>query len=322
MYQSQARHLMNKWSFEKRPFIVIADFELENIKVYPLNALPSDILFNFNGSRNYDNYFVQSVKPEFTHLGLSLSQYKIAFDKVHQELQYGNTFLINLTMRTEVTSSFSLKELFFYSNAKYNLFYKDEFIFFSPEPFVKIKDGYIHSYPMKGTINADIPNAEKVILQNVKEKAEHNTIVDLIRNDLSIVAKQVHVPRFRYVEEIKNNGQNILQVSSEVKGKIKLKYINRLGDTIFNLLPAGSISGAPKPKTVNIIKNVESQKRGFYTGICGIFNGSEFDSCVMIRFIEKEQNKLFYRSGGGITHKSDMMSEYKETLQKIYVPTH
>ena len=225
-------------------------------------------------------------------------------------------------MKTEVESSFNLKELFFYSKAKYKLYYKGEFIFFSPESFVKIKANTISSYPMKGTIDASIPDAKYIILNDRKEKAEHNTIVDLIRNDLSIVAKNVIVPRFRYIDKIKSNNHSILQVSSEITGELKDQYKSNLGDLLFKLLPAGSISGAPKPKTLEIIKNVEKTKRGYYTGICGIFNGSDVDSCVMIRYIEKEGNKLFYRSGGGITHLSEQQSEYNETLQKIYVPTH
>jgi len=313
---------MNKWSQEKRPFMFMIDFELKKIKVYPIGSMHNEILYNFNGFRNYENYFIHNMKPEFKHKGLDKESYNRAFKKVHDALSYGNTFLINLTMKTEIESSFNLKELFFYSKAKYKLYHKGEFIFFSPEPFIKIKNNVIRSFPMKGTIDASLPNAEQTILNDEKEKAEHNTIVDLLRNDLSIVSNNVSVPKFRYLEKIVNNKQSILQVSSEIKGDVKDKYKNNLGDLLFNLLPAGSISGAPKPKTVEIIKEVESEERGYYTGICGIFNGYDVDSCVMIRYIEKLDNKLYYRSGGGVTHMSNKESEYKEILQKIYVPTH
>lgn len=322
MYKDQAKHIMNKWSKDKRPFIFFIDFEMKKIKIYPLDNIPQDVLFDFNGYRNYDNYFIKEFTPQFKHLGLNWEQYKKAFNLVSREINYGNTFLINLTMRTAIESSFNLKELFFYSKAPYRVYHKDAFTFFSPEPFIKIKDNVISSYPMKGTIDATIPNAETLILNNPKEKAEHNTIVDLIRNDLSIVAKNVTVPKFRYVDRIETQKGALLQVSSKVTGDVKEAYREKLGDLFFQLLPAGSISGAPKPKTVEIIKQAEQIDRGYYTGICGIFNGCDVDSCVMIRFVEKTKGSLYYRSGGGITHMSDLESEYNETLQKIYVPSH
>ena len=113
----------------------------------------------------------------------------------------------------------------------------------------------------------------------------------------------------------------MLQVSSEVCGQIRAG--ERAGDLLFKLLPAGSISGAPKPKTVEIIQQAEGYERGFYTGIAGIFTGRglEMTSCVMIRFIEMDADgQLFFKSGGGITHQSDALSEYNEMIQKIYVP--
>ena len=73
---------------------------------------------------------------------------------------------------------------------------------------------------------------------------------------------------------------------------------------------------------MDIIRQVEGEPRGFYTGVFGVFDGSNLDSCVLIRFIEQCEGKLFYRSGGGITFKSDPQSEYQEMLNKIYVPVH
>jgi para-aminobenzoate synthetase component 1 len=85
-------------------------------------------------------------------------------------------------------------------------------------------------------------------------------------------------------------------------------------------LPAGSISGAPKPKTLEIIKKIEDYERGFYTGICGYFDGNALDTGVMIRFIEQEGDQLFFKSGGGITSFSDAKTEYQEMIDKIYLP--
>ena len=75
-----------------------------------------------------------------------------------------------------------------------------------------------------------------------------------------------------------------------------------------------------KKKTIEIIKQSETEKRGYYTGVSGIFDGKDLDSCVMIRFIEKQDNKLFYKSGGGITSQSDAKKEYQELIDKIYIP--
>jgi para-aminobenzoate synthetase component I len=97
-------------------------------------------------------------------------------------------------------------------------------------------------------------------------------------------------------------------------------YLSQLGDIIFAMLPAGSVTGAPKKKTLEIIENAENYDRGFYTGIAGYFDGQNLDSCVLIRFIENEKGQLFYKSGGGITAQSNANDEYQELIDKIYVP--
>lgn len=185
---------------------------------------------------------------------------------------------------------------------------------------MQIQDGKIRSFPMKGTIEADLPNAADIILADKKEHAEHCTIVDLIRNDLNLVAESVKVERFKYIEQITTRQKNLLQVSSEISGVLPPNYAENIGDILMKLLPAGSISGAPKKKTVEIIQAAEGQERGYYTGVMGYFDGENFDSGVMIRYLEKRDNQLFYRSGGGITSFSDCEKEYQELLDKIYVP--
>jgi len=84
-------------------------------------------------------------------------------------------------------------------------------------------------------------------------------------------------------------------------------------------LPAGSVSGAPKHKTLEIIKKAENYERGYFTGVCGYFDGKNLDSCVMIRFIE-QKNGLVFKSGGGITANSIAQNEYQELINKVYVP--
>jgi para-aminobenzoate synthetase component 1 len=173
---------------------------------------------------------------------------------------------------------------------------------------------------MKGTIDAKLPDAKNILLSSKKEVAEHHTIVDLIRNDLSRVAKKVRVTRFQYIDHIKTNKRELFQMSSEVSGELPADYHEHLGDIFFNLLPAGSISGAPKTKTLEIIQEAEQYERGYFTGIVGIFDGLNIDSGVMIRFIEKTSTGLIYKSGGGITSQSDCKQEYEELKNKIYVP--
>lgn len=305
------------------PFFFMIDFEMKKPLVYPLEELPDYILYNINGKSNHQQFSKVDSKFRFDPKPINKSKYKKAFDIVQNHLQYGNTFLLNLAFPTEVDTDLSLKEIYQRSEAKYKLQLKDELVVFSPEIFVQIRDDYIYSYPMKGTIDAEAMGADLYILNDRKETAEHCTIVDLIRNDLSIVAEEVRVTRFRYIDTLKTNHKSLHQVSSEIRGKLDKDYHDRLGTILFSLLPAGSVSGAPKPKTLDIIKEAELQDRGYYTGVFGVYDGKSLDSGVMIRYVEKtEEGKFQYRSGGGITAMSDLNSEYQELIDKIYVPTH
>ena len=208
------------------------------------------------------------------------------------------------------------------------------FVCFSPETFVRIKGGRIYSYPMKGTLDASLPNAEKLLMEDRKEAAEHATIVDLIRNDLSRVAEDVRVDKYRYIDVLHTNKGNILQTSSEISGRLPEDYPHHLGEILDAQLPAGSITGAPKDKTMQIIQEAEGYDRSFYTGIMGIYDQGELNSAVMIRFVEEEASpsktekgknpevsrELYFKAGGGITSKSDCRKEYEEVIQKIYLP--
>ena len=153
-----------------------------------------------------------------------------------------------------------------------------------------------------------------------KERCEHYTIVDLIRNDLNRIADRVRVERFRYVEKIATLRGEILQTSSEIAGDLRSGWRQELGDLLFSLLPAGSISGAPKPATLRLIRDAEQCPRGYYTGVFGYFDGHDLDSAVMIRYIECENGRFYFRSGGGITVHSDPQQEYDEVVTKIYLP--
>ncbi len=316
------------------PFLLISDFEGENALVKLLEDINQESLkFWVNGQTNHVKANKSFKDIELRKYPISFEKYKNAFDFVQKNILLGNSFLTNLTCETAIDLNISLLEVFEQSDARYKIYLKDKFVCFSPEIFVKIDEsGKISSFPMKGTIDASIENAENIILADKKEFYEHTTIVDLIRNDISKVANKVWVEKFRYIDKIQtSDNKELLQVSSQVRGLLSDNWRENLGNIFFSLLPAGSISGAPKDKTLEII--VEAEKytysaqfgklcyyRGFYTGICGIFDGKTFDSGVMIRFIEETENGLVYKSGGGITARSIAENEYQEMIQKIYVP--
>ncbi len=325
---------INEFASNGVPFLLISDFEEQNVIITPLEDLEQDLLkYWINGQTNHKKLDKKLNNIQIQKHPLPFYAYKTAFDLVQKNILLGNSFLTNLTCETAIDLSISLLDVFEHSDARYKIYIQDQFVCFSPEIFVKIDEsGKISSFPMKGTIDASIENAEKIILADKKELYEHTTIVDLIRNDISKVANKVWVEKFRYIDKIQtSDNKELLQVSSKVSGLLSDNWRENLGEIIFSLLPAGSISGAPKDKTLEIIAEAEkytyqlqfgklSYKRGFYTGICGIFDGKTFDSGVMIRFIEKTENGLVYKSGGGITARSVAENEYQEMIQKIYVP--
>lgn len=311
---------MNELGKANEAFLFILNFDFSLAYVLKKDQLdPFHLKYSFQGFTNSSKKRIRK-KIKFLKEPVSLYDYKIAFNKVKKEINAGNTYLLNLTFPAKINTNLKLKEIFHLSNSKYKLYFNDEFVVFSPETFIQIRNGIISSNPMKGTIDADIPDAEKKIFEDKKESAEHTTIVDLIRNDLNMVADNIHVENFRYTDLIKTNHKNLLQVSSEIKGFVKSDYHLKIGDILSAILPAGSVSGAPKKKTVEIINYVENYKRNFYTGVAGYFDGHNLDSFVMIRFIENQSGKLFFKSGGGITSLSQLKDEYQELIDKIYIP--
>ncbi len=332
-------------------------------------------LIDFDG-----NVFVEDIKnlkniyfsfPSFTHPlihpsthppfylkkhPIPFERYKKAFDEVIEEIKKGNTYLLNLTFPTKIETNVTLKEIYNIAKAPFKLLFKDKFVCFSPERFVKIKNNKIFTYPMKGTIDASIPNAKEKILSNIKEMAEHTMVVDLLRNDLGIIGKNVKVNKFRFIDKIKAGDKELLQISSEIEATLPKNWHKNWLEIILKLLPAGSVTGTPKKKTVEIIKKVEGYNRGYYTGIFGITDEKTFlDSAVIIRYIERdeksemrnEKSKMrneksemrnekseirnphissliphlyIYKSGGGITIDSNVYEEYKELIDKVYIP--
>lgn len=320
--QTDAIQQMNSLGATRTPFLFIIDFDSKKPVVIPMPfRQKKDFLFNINGLKNYQ------TRPKPKNLTVQLQKnpipferYQTAFDYCIKAINYGNSYLLNLTFPTDIDLNLSLEEVFYYSRAKYKLLIPNHFVCFSPETFIKIKDGIISSNPMKGTISAALPNAAQTILNDQKEMGEHNTIVDFIRNDLNMVAKRIRVEQFRYIDKIQTHEGELLQVSSKIVGQLTTDYHRHIGDIVFKILPAGSISGAPKKKTLEIIKTAEQYDRGYYTGVFGYFDGRNLESAVMIRFIENSNGQFVFKSGGGITGKSNAKAEYQELLDKVYVP--
>jgi para-aminobenzoate synthetase component I len=341
--QDDAIREMNRLGGRGEPFLFLVDFSMEeSLILTPGEATQRGILFDIAGNTNapsrpgrgaVTNAAIGTAAAIGTGTGtgpvrefvfrkfpLPFTDYRRAFDAVQGEIAEGNTYLLNLTFPTRIQTDLDPVEIFHAGPAKYRILVPGRFVCFSPERFVRITGGTISSCPMKGTIDASAPDAEAAILADPKELAEHTTIVDLIRNDLNLVATGVTVERFRYIDRVSTNRGVLLQVSSLITGRLGGDYRQRLGTILFSMLPAGSVTGAPKKKTVDIIRSVESGPRGFYTGVAGYFDGEERDSGVLIRFIETTGEGMFYRSGGGITAQSDAESEYRELTGKVYVP--
>lgn len=331
-------HRINQLGKEGNPFLFIINYKGDLAFIKRLSDIhPEECLYDFEGVSNLKETYIPLSAPITWQIENPRYQdYKRSFDIVKSNIMAGNSYLVNLTCKVAVTCNLTLRDVFLHTNGKYKLWLKkpnqlsssedtptpqcESFVCFSPESFVKIKNGRIYSYPMKGTLDATIPHAEELLMSDKKEAAEHATIVDLIRNDLSRVAEDVRVDQYRYMDLLHTNKGNILQTSSEISGRLPEHYANTLGDILTGQLPAGSITGAPKDKTMQIIHEAEGYERGFYTGIMGIYQNGELNSAVMIRYIEQEDNQLYFKAGGGITSKSECLKEYEEVLQKIYLP--
>ncbi len=319
----------NRWGGRGEPFFFLVDFEKRRPVLLPWRreALGEVFFQTPLGSTADPGAPGDAGAGEASSQGLRKDplprrRYREGFRTVQAHLRRGDTYLANLTYPTPVRggSPPDLADLYCRSRAPFKLLYRDQFLLFSPERFVRMEGDQIRTHPMKGTIDASLPGAEQRIREDPKETYEHNTIVDLLRNDLSMVSRDVQVKRFRYVDRISRPEGDILQVSSEITGKLPPDWRSRIGTILDRLLPAGSVSGAPKAETCRIIAEAEGESRGYYTGIFGLFDGERVDTGVNIRYLERSPEGFQFRSGGGITLFSREKEEYEEMIQKVYVP--
>lgn len=309
---------LNRLGKARIPCFFLLDFELRKPLIFvDTDGMQGPVRFNWpaqpGGSESGGQHTLRASP-------LPYNRFLDAFNVVQGGLQRGDSFLANLTFSTPVTSNGSLTEIYTATQAKYRVLLPDEFVCFSPETFVTISgDGVIATSPMKGTA-PDTPEGIAELLRSPKEIAEHATVVDLLRNDLSRVARQVRVTDYRYLQHVETREGGLVQTSSRIAGELGGGWQERMGTILAELLPAGSVSGAPKSATLDLIRRAEGQDRGYYCGIGGYFDGTALDTCVLIRFVERVGEQLYFRSGGGITAYSDPKSEYDEMIRKIRLP--
>lgn len=188
----------------------------------------------------------------------------------------------------------------------------------SPETLVKLENGTLHTFPLAGTrprgkSQAEDERLERELLADEKERSEHNMLVDLGRNDLGKISEfgTVQVEKYMSVERY----SHVMHLGSTVAGRLRKEKCSL--DAVDAVLPAGTLSGAPKIRAMEIINELENNKRGIYGGAIGYidFTGN-LDTCIAIRIAYKKNGKVFVRSGAGIVADSIPENEYRECINK------
>ena len=258
----------------------------------------------------------------------SAEEYKAAIEHIHHHIRQGDTYQVNYTVQLQqnlTADPFAIyNRLVVEQNAHYNAFIQHDdvsIISISPELFFKKDCDKLTTRPMKGTTNRGLTTETDLaqarwLAQDQKNRSENMMIVDLLRNDMNRISKigSEDVKSLCQVEQY----STVWQMTSTIE--TQLLPNSRLSDVFQALFPCGSITGAPKIATMEIIKKVEKQPRGVYCGAIGILvpqGPSIFN--VAIRTLQMEETKAIYGVGGGITWDSNWESEYEETKQKAAV---
>ncbi len=258
-----------------------------------------------------------------TSSNVDQSQYSKAIQKIKHYLEEGLTYQVNYTFKIKFKFCGNACDLYFNLRDSQPTPYAalintgcDEFLSLSPELFFRIKGKHIIARPMKGTIQrGKTANEDKevcaILKKSPKIQAENVMIVDLLRNDLGRISKKVWVPKIFEVEKYKTLHQMTSTIQASLKPDLSLK------DIFSSLFPCGSVTGAPKIKTMQIIKELEKDRRGIYTGAIGYIS-PERNACfnVAIRTIHLKGEKGELGVGGGIVYDSLEESEYDEAMLK------
>ncbi len=316
---------------------VIAVDNLENKLIFIVNIKTDELESNYNKALMTLKNMValveigEAVKEE---KGKLLSEFKPRFSKeefckmVEKAKRYifeGDVFQVVLSNKLSADYKGSLIDVYEklrQRNPSPYMFYfssKDiEMAGASPETLVKVMDNKVTSYPLAGTrargktIEEDAA-LEKELLADEKERAEHNMLVDLGRNDIGKISEFGSVKVEEYMKILKFS--HVMHIGSTVTGDV-MGDKDTL-DAVDAILPAGTLSGAPKIRAMEIIDELENEKRGIYGGAIGYldFNGN-IDTCIAIRLGFKKNNKIFVRSGAGIVMDSEPEKEYQECINK------
>ena len=246
-------------------------------------------------------------------------------EKAKRYIYEGDIFQVVLSNRLEADfegSLFNAYRIMRLSNPSPYMFYFSsndiEIAGASPETLVKLEDGILHTFPLAGTRprgknEEEDTRLKEELLADEKERAEHNMLVDLGRNDIGKVSEFGSVKVEKYMDVVKYS--HVMHIASMVEGTIA-KDKDAL-DAIASVLPAGTLSGAPKVRACQIINELENNKRGIYGGAIGYldFTGN-MDTCIAIRIAFKKNGKVFIRSGAGIVADSVPEKEYQECINK------
>ena len=274
----------------------------------------------------FDELTVENYSLSNLQLNRTDTEFIGDIKKIKNYLKEGDTYQVNYTLKGKFnfrgSPSAFFQKLLFNQSAKYSAFINnnDSFILsLSPELFFHKKDKSIISRPMKGTLRRGYNQnsdriAQKKLKSDEKNLAENVMIVDLIRNDLGRICRygSISVPKLFQIEKY----ESLFQMVSEVHGKLRKKI--KLLDIIRNIFPCGSITGAPKIRTMEIINEIEKEKRGIYTGSIGLHTPKEIKMNVAIRTItiKKDTGDGVMGLGSGVVWDSDPKSEYEEILLK------
>ncbi|MCL5027773.1 MAG: aminodeoxychorismate synthase component I [Bacteroidetes bacterium] len=270
---------------------------------------------------NHKNYNISDF-----HLNKSKEEFVKDIVRIKEFIEAGETYQVNYTVkgRFHFSGSFAnlFKELIFNQSARYSAFInngKDVIISISPELFFTTKDNKIVTGPMKGTIRRGINNLhdqlnKKMLQSGEKFRAENVMILDLLRNDLGRISEfgSVQVTNLFKIEKYESLFQMISETKSTLRKDTSLKNI------LMNIFPCGSITGAPKIRTMEIIHELEKEKRGIYTGAIGIIKKDKmiFNIAIRTLIINKESGAGEIGLGSGILWDSDPIDEYDETMLK------
>lgn len=277
---------------------------------------------------------IQTGTPKKHIPGVLRSEFKPLFDKTtfchmveraKQYIQEGDIFQVVLSNRLEAEFEGSLLDTYrvlrTLNPSPYMFYFSSDAIEIagaSPETLVKLKDGELHTFPLAGTRPRGLTQEEderlmQELLADEKERAEHNMLVDLGRNDLGRISRfgSVTVEKYMSIEKY----SHVMHIGSTVRGELR-EGLTAV-DAIDSVLPAGTLSGAPKLRACEIINELEQNKRGIYGGAIGYldFTGN-LDTCISIRLAFKKNGKVFVRSGAGIVADSVPETEYQECINK------